>query len=378
MPQLTDLLETIWRTPNRQMAWGRIRSNHVIGARAATPFTANQDYVVVRVGSMFLKDSRVFWLKLSPLLHATVSLRGRSVPRSDTAVIGPAQFGDLAAAPADRSLVLNQRLSGPAVWRGGDLAVAAGLFAVPKDQAATALLDTVGQLASLAAPGVKQALDIAGIVKAGIESVIGLNGTKPVLGVKDALGDPATAPAGTEAGPCVLVGVAAPASEIDFDRFWVREGRLWEGHTADALTPYEQHDHLLLAIEKGAPRQDWRGLPSLTPHEAAFDAVLRKAGIAKDAAATRLNEVFAEFDADLTGEEELSDPDKDRIRGEVIAELQNRLGRLGAGPFAAGARETRSVGGIRRMVSPEGFDFLDVGDSGPEGAKPAKAGALPF
>jgi hypothetical protein len=40
--------------------------------------------------------------------------------------------------------------------------------------------------------------------------------------------------------------------------------------------------------------------------------------------------------------------------------------------------ETRSVAGIRRTVDPEGFDFLDVGDAGPEVAKLAKAGALPF
>jgi hypothetical protein len=378
MTQLTDLLDGIWRTPNRQMAWGRLQVNHVIGARAATPFVANDDYVVVKLGSMFLRNSRVLWLKLSPLLHSTVTLPGRNAPRSDSAVIGPAQFGDLASAPADRSLVLNQRLSGPAVWRGGDLAVAAGLFAVPKDQAASALLDTLGQLASFAAPGVKQVLDIAGIVKAGVESLIGLNGTKPVLGVKDALGDPATAPAGTEARPCVLAGIAAPAADVDFDRLWVREGRLWQGRAADALTPYEQHDHLLLVVEKGPARQDWRGLPSLTPHEAAFDAVLRTAGIAKDAAAVRLNDVFTDFDADLTGEGELSDPDKDRIRGEVIAELQERLDRKYAGPFAAGAKEQRSVGGVPRTVSPEGFDFLDVGDLGPEGAKPLKAGALPF
>lgn len=105
---------------------------------------------------MFLKDSRVLWLKLSPLVHATVTLPGRTNPHSETAVIGPATFGDLAAAPTDRSVVLNQRLAGPVVWRGGDLNVAAGLFAVPKDEAATTLLTTVAQLAGLAMPGVAQ------------------------------------------------------------------------------------------------------------------------------------------------------------------------------------------------------------------------------
>jgi len=375
MASLTDLLDAIWRTPNRQMAWGRIPASHVIGTKAPTPFVANDDYVVVRLGSMFLRDSRVLWLKLSPLAHATVTLAGRTAPRTETAVIGPAQFGDLSAAPADRSVVLNQRLAGPAVWRGGDLQVAAGLFAVPRDQAASALLDTVTQLTALALPGMSQGLEIAKLVKSGVEGLIGLNGTKPVLGVKVALGDPANAPAGTEAAPCVLAAIAAPADEVDFNTLWVREGRLWEGESAAALTIHERYDHLLVNVERGPARQDWRGLPALTPHESAFDGVLRTPGLAREEAESRMNDIFAAFDADLSSEADLTDPDKDRIRGEVVAGLKDRLNRKYGGPFGP---ERRSVGGITRSVAAEGFDFLDVGEGGLEAAKPMKSGERPF
>lgn len=378
MPNLSNLLDGIWRTPNRQMAWGRIPANHVIGSKAPTAFTNNDDYVLVKLASMFLRDSRVLWLKLSPLVHATVTLAGRTTLHSETAVIGPAMFGDLSEAPANRSVILNQRLAGPAVWRGGDLNVAAGLFAVPKDQAATSLLNTVGQLAGLAVPAVGQGLAIAQVLKNGVEGLIGLADTKPVLGVKDALGDPTTAPAGTEAAPAVLAGIAAPANEVNFGTLWVREGRLLEGSSANALTVYERHDHLLVTIERGAPRQDWRGLPTLTPHETKFDGVLRDANLAKDAAEAKLNTNFAAFDGDLTNEDNLTDSDKNRIRGEVIAELQARLERKYAGPFGRGTVEKRSVGGIPRVVDPEGFNFLDVGDSGVEGSKAAAAGQLPF
>ena len=119
-----------------------------------------------------------------------MTLNGLREWRTDTSVVGPAQFGDLATAPADRSVILNQRLAGPAVWRGGDIEVAAGLFAVPKDKAAAALRDTLGQLAGLGIPGLKEAGRIAGIVKGGVEGLIGLDGTKPVLGIKVALADP--------------------------------------------------------------------------------------------------------------------------------------------------------------------------------------------
>ena len=375
MPSLLDLLERILHEPNRQMAWGRIPSAHVIGSKEPPSFVANDDYVVVRLGSMFLKNSRELWLKLSPLAHANVTLNGRTAPRSEAAVIGPAQFGELATASADRSVVLNQRLAGPAVWRGGDLSIAVGLFAVPKDHAAVALLDTLGKLSALAIPGLAPGLEIAGIVKSGVEGLIGLQGTRPVLGVKDAFADAGAGAAGTPAGPCVLAGVAAPLAQIDFDRLWVREGRLFEGSSAAALKPFEAHDHLLVSVEKGAARQDWRGLSRLTPHEAAFDAILREAGLIRPQAEQRLSDGFAAFDADLSSEDDLTNPDKDRIRGEVAAELRRRVDRKYGSLFTT---ETRSVGGIVRTTNPDGFDFLDVGDAQPDSFVPMRQGSPLF
>ncbi len=372
---LSEILNRIWSEPNRQMTWGRIPAAQVIGQRPPAPFAVNDDYVIVRLASMFLRDSRTLWLKLSPLAHATVSLDGLKVPRTETAVVGPAQFGDLAAAPADRSVVLHQRLAGPAVWRGGDLNIAAGLFAVPKDKAAVALLDTLGQLAALGIPGLAQAGDIAKIVKGGVEGLIGLDGTKPVLGAKVALGDRrGDTPEGSEAAPCILVGVAAPAGKVDIERLWVRGGRMMHGRSADSLRPFEEHDHLLIAVERGPPREDFRGLPSLTPHEAAFEAPLRDIALDETTTKQRLTAAFVAFDADLSLEPELTEPDKERIRGLIIAELRARVARKFGRLFV----ETRSVAGILRKVDMDSFNFLDVGEGGPEAARPTKSGARPF
>jgi hypothetical protein len=379
MVALFDWIDHLFQTPNHQMAWGRIPPEHVVGVPQPKPFAANEDYVVVRLSSMFLRQSRVLWLKFSPLAHAEVTQAGRKQQRSEMAVIGPAQFGDLATAPIERSIILNQRLSGPAVWRGGDLQVAAGLFAVPRDQAASALIQTVGQLSSLAIPGLQPSLEIAKIMKSGVESLLGLSGTKPVLAIKNALGDPASVPAGTEASPCVLAAIAAPVADVDFSKLWIREGRLWQGSSPAALTPYEDHDHLLITVESGAPREDWRGLPKLLAHESIFDAVLRATGLTQSETSQRLNDAFSAFDGDLIAEEELTDPDKNRVRGVMIAELQKRLDGKFAGPFGAPtAAERRSATGEAERVNPDGFDFLDVRSNELEGAPPAPAGTLPF
>lgn len=373
-----EILEGIFRSPGRQMAWGRIPANQITGQRQPAPFEAEQDYVIVRLGSMFLRDSRVLWLKFAPLAHATVSAAGRTAKRTESAVVGPAQFGDLATAPANRSVVLNQRLSGPTVWRGGDLAIDAGLFAVSRDEAAVALLTTVGQLAGLGVPGATQTVEVANIVKSGVESILGLQGTRPILGVREALKDHRVAGEGEAAGPCLLAGIAAPANEVDFKQLWVKDGRLHIGPSADQLRVYEARDHLLIAVERGAPREDWRGLPSLLPHEDAFKAALSDSPGASGTVQERANAAFRAFDADLIAEEELTEPDKDRIRGQVIADLQARIRRL-VDPLGLGQPETRSVGGIdREMGEPRDFDFLKIGDMAAKPSAPAEAGALPF
>ncbi len=64
-----------------------------------------------------------------------------------------------------------------------------------------------------------------------------------------------------------------------------------------------------------------------------------------------------------------------RVFGIEITDLRERLARKYSAVFGP---EKRSVGGIERIIDPDGFNFLDVGDGGPEEAKPAKAGALPF
>lgn len=367
---LSELITEIWQTRNRQLAWGAIPDGHVIGQADSSPFKVDDDYVIVRLSSMFLKSSRTLWLKLSPLAYASVISQGLRAKRTDSAVVGPAQFGDLAQAPADRSIILNQLLSGPFVWRRGDLAIDAGLFAVPRSDAAAALMTAVSQLAGLGMPGLRQAEQIGSIVKSGVEGIIGLNGTKPVLAIRDVLKDGMR--------PGVRAALAAPAENVDFSQLWVRDGVLLEGSSAADLSPVKGFDYLLVGIEKGGPREDWRGMAALESHEAKFREILLSgddSGPIKDA----LNKAFRAFDSDLSNEEGLSEPDKSRIRGQLITELQKRLAAL-AGPLAdPPVLETRSVGGIERSVDLSDFSFLDVGEGRQGGEVELRAqGEVPF
>lgn len=371
--RLTELLDRLWRARNELMTWGRIPSDHVMGGGAPEVFARNDDYIVVRLRSMFIKNGRLLWLKQSPLAHAMIELDGGIKPTSLTAVVGPAQFGDLATAPANRSVIINQRLAGPIVWRGGDLRLAVGLFSVSKDQAAIALLDTLGQLAALGTSGLKLGTEIAGILKSGVEGVLGLKGTTPLLGVKDAL-----PPAGSAFEPCVLVAIATPRTEIEFDRLWLAEGSILKiGNDPGSLGVFTESDYLVVGIERGSPREDWRGMPAFLPHEEAFDAAIRDKTLDRPALEARLNEAFIAFDDSLSTASELTDTDKDRVRGEVMQGLRERADRrFGQHPFPQ--QERRSAFGVEVKTDYGKFDFADIGGGRPEASTPAPSGSVLF
>src|SRR5262249_463746 len=145
----------------------------------------------------------------------------------------------------------------------------------------------------------------------------------PMLGVKDAL-----PPAGGTLAPCVLVAMTKPQAAVDFDRLWLDQNSILKtGNDPGSLGIVADCNYLVVAIERGDSREDWRGMPKFAPHEEAFDAAIRDKALDRPTLETRLTEVFKTFDDDLSTSPDLTDKDKDRIRGEVIQGLRVRVDR---------------------------------------------------
>ena len=163
--------------------WERMADDRVAGSPTGSGFEIDRSYVVVRLAEMYLGTTRTLWRKFSPLLHAFTAYDADK--HEEHTVAGPGQLQELGESNLDRVMVFNTRLAGPRPYRGGDVSILSGLYSVPREDAATALLATVGAMAGIAGPGAAVVPQLANLVKTGVDSILGLGTTKLRLGISD-------------------------------------------------------------------------------------------------------------------------------------------------------------------------------------------------
>src|SRR2546423_47865 len=99
----------------------------------------DEAYFVVRMKEMFLGRIRLLWRKYYPVLHGFTEYAGVE----EHAIAGPGQLQDLGNLNLDHVITLNYRLTGPTPYKGGDISLLVGLYSVPGQDAAKALISTV-------------------------------------------------------------------------------------------------------------------------------------------------------------------------------------------------------------------------------------------
>lgn len=329
-----------FRGEGERLFWARLDDGRVLDRPTGEPILADDAYVVVRLAEMYLGTSRVLWRKLSPLVHVFVTYRGAE----SHSVAGPGQLQLLGDAGLERTLVLNLPLAGPIPYRGGDLTLLGGLYAVPRRDAAAALVEAIAALAPLVGPGGAAAGTVAQVVKHGVDSILGLGETALRLGVSDTFGG-----GGNVLRSGFHVGIGAPAAEVPATRLWMRDGRLVDGNSPALADPYTGRDYFVLQVERLPRRSDWSGIAELAPYERRFGEILRGAG--DDAA---LDAAYREFTAALMDSPALTRSDAAQIATEVKADvLARREAHRGGGLF-----EPRGAGG--EPQAPEDMDFAYV------------------
>ncbi|NEH49580.1 hypothetical protein GR210_12385 [Rhizobium leguminosarum] len=373
---IPDFITNLFERQAKVLGWVWIPDNHIVDEKSdevalEADFVNGDDYVVLRLAEMYLKTTRVLWRESYPLVHSFVVYGDPAAPRSIGAIAGPGQLKELGTDNLDRLIGLAYRLAGPFVYDGQDIELLAGLYAVPAKDGAKVLIDTLAQLSGLV-PALKQATDVAGIVKGGMEGLLGIAGTKLTLGIRDALRAPGKG-VGRAARPGFLVALNAPADSVAQDQLWIKGGRLYEGPNPLAARLFDSHDMMLFELHRGPSRSaTWATLPALSPHATAFDAIF-KGGAATAELKTMLNKAFVVFETDLRAIDDLTRPDKAAIRASVADDLKDRMAKIDGG----GLFETRSVGGQRKEIEVRGFSPLMLPDAPAGSPLPSRAEGLP-
>ena len=92
----------------------------------------------------------------------------------------------------------------------------------------------------------------------GLEALLGLESTKPIIGMRDEI-DP---DAGDLFEPCYWLLVDLPKEQFREERLWVKDGHLLYGESKENLTDFHRADYVLFSLCN--PRQEEMSEPCLS------------------------------------------------------------------------------------------------------------------
>lgn len=309
-------ISKLFEAKSKQLFWRPLDPSHVMGLAPPLPFQKNRAYVVLRLVEMYLATARKLWRQIYPVLHSYVACGDLQ----QNTICGPGQLLELGDSNLDRVSNLNRILAGPIPYDGEDVSLIAGLYSVPGHDSAKALIDTLGTLSALAGPTYAKLIPIAGIVKTGIDGVLGLDQASLHLGVCDSF-SASTGPL----TPGYFVAIDAPAQSIDPSQLWLANGRLLKGKTDLTSAAYSDHDYMVIAIERWDTRDDWRTLPGIAGFLPRFGNIMGDVEFTALEKRSRLAGLWAPFLQMLDESPQLTDPDRALIAATVGADFTKRL-----------------------------------------------------
>jgi hypothetical protein len=264
---------------------------------------AGQHYVRLWVTRMMLKDSTEWFTKLYPGVYSIAHLRFGDNDVDLANLAGPKQLGDLKPASLDRSLQLDNPMTGLLPFRGGSLQLVCGLAQMPSDNLLGDFLNTLGDFASkVAQPQVSAGIAIASQVAAGIQNFLGVSKAKLNLYYQQNF----TGQPGAQALRSGFIFLSdEPSGSISADKLWVINGEPRIGDTQQTAKAITGQNYLLIQIELPTDRDDWDQFSSIeVPLQKATDAKMQ--GKTDDAKSYLVSAVMAAYDsADLTNADRL-------------------------------------------------------------------------
>jgi hypothetical protein len=307
-------IRDLFRARGTHLYWARLSDDRIDPSAPGVTFQPHEAYYVIRLKEMYLARTRTLWRKSYPVLYGAFT----HAANTEYGVAGPGQLKDLGDVNLDKVLTIDYRLAGPTVYTGEEFTLLVGLYSVPGQDAAKALISTVSTVAAIGGIAFAQAASIATVVKQGVESLLSLDTTGLVLGIQNGF-----AQGQLKTGS--YVGVGAPEASVPMSDLWLSGGRLKRGLDPIASTAYEDSDYMVLDVEALDRREDWPRLPGVADFQQKFGAVMREGGTSVSQKRERLAGLWPEFEQVIAESPLLTRPDRERIKGNVSADLAARL-----------------------------------------------------
>lgn len=270
--KLREFFGAVSHSPSVGWPSFRIPADHIVDETGYPPetdhFAAGRTYLEVRLLQLHLQNQRDYWQGYRPVGSFAVELLYNGERQSVPFVVGPDLLSQVPHVnTGDNIEYTNIRVAGPYPYSGDDVGLFAGLYRLESRnwaKGALSLLETVGRVFDPTL--LSTFISISGPLVDGVQKFLGMQEVEARLANLRQLSQP---PDDLPENRVVPATVLHPAYEVwlrvpdqqfgdqQRQRFWVKEGRLWEGDGRQQLTPYRDADFLLLRTVALTRRSDY-------------------------------------------------------------------------------------------------------------------------
>jgi hypothetical protein len=279
-----------------------------------TPIISNEAYVSIYLKSMFIKDFRRGFNQYFGTVHSFISIPHLSGQTAEFHVVTtPTALRGITGKNLNKIIQLNIPLLGPIPYRGGNIAIEAGLFSIPYDNMADSFLKLLEKMSTTAGVSfVSSAIPFAGLVADGVDALTGSGGSNILeVGLKTTLNKPNTQ---------YYVSMAAPKGtyeikdlQIDPDDFSLKD---------TAGCPITKYAYMVFSIEADPNRETWFQIPELSKAYLPFKQAM------EEGRATTAEENFVVFKRAVVNSSDLLLKDGIGIINKIQAEKDEKLSAL--------------------------------------------------
>lgn len=265
---ILDTLKALIRHGAREQAVQRIVTHlppERAGGVGGNPLTPNECYMKISLTRMRNRDKRVLTKDYYPTLHSFVTMSVAGGVAELPVVASPDKLAELDPGNVDRAQQRVFVLCPVTPYIGGDVGLAAGLFAVKERDLLKDFLDVLGAMSGVVAGAeIKAALGVIEPLKGGMEKILNLEDTPLLIGLVTTLLEQPDG--GTIEDPTDIVehlrdGYYAVVSRAD-DPIVASQLELHDGQLQLGGAPIED-DYFIVHVEQLPEFEDWAKIADL-------------------------------------------------------------------------------------------------------------------
>jgi hypothetical protein len=229
------------------------------GEKLGVAFQPDEYYFQVRVNEMYLTYGREWFSKYDPMVFVVSEFTYDEKVEAVPFVVGPMMMEKYGMKIPTGMIFSNTRVAGLHPYRGGRLTLSVVLYRIQRENYARKLLQIVESAASALdfSTALSSYVKIASVVLDGVEALLGLGHTTPLIGLRKEF-DP---DADDILEPNYFALIDMPESELDANKLWVRDHQLIYGKSLAAAEPFREADFVLYSITQTPERSDETNLP---------------------------------------------------------------------------------------------------------------------